>query len=776
MNVLKKIPPYTKMLWLVLMINVFFINVVKAEGAHPNMYLNQAEIDAINVKVKAGEEPWASAYSRVKSAADTAMQQVKLESVTYQGPVKSSRHSYFTEPPYCGWSEAPFCRDGQISGNADRGDYEAAIRLGNVVRDLGLAYAFTGEAKYAEKVIDFIRTWSLDADTRMTPVPGNRIETYITFPGYFYGADLIWNYDGWDPEEKTAFQAWVKRMGDYVFSNGEGNNNFSNWRVVMLASAGALLDDDSYLARAQSEWIRLLPLQLNGAGSSKAGVLGQEAGRTRGLHYSMYALNAMIQGAEILRHRNVNLYDYKDAAGRGLELALDFITPYAIDPDLWGSDSRTRGYEQITTITQKDSMALYELAYSHYQKDSYLDAINRWSRPMDDIRVMGITTLTHANRFDLITTPTTPTTTPSIITQPEAVTVMAGEDARFSVVSTGSDPLSYQWFRDGSPIAGATNARYTVTDTNSSDSGRIYSCEVSNGVGSIASNGAVLTVLSDSIAPTLVSVFVTSGTGIDLVFSEPVTVMSVENRTHYQISLGVNVVSANLSDDGLTASLTVSPLTVDTEYTVTLNNINDLAKPPNTLAAQSTGTFIYRTADGDDGSIDGWMPLTAARWGVEMDEGNPVYYLNTSRYSRLGGGRLGEYSLRSANYGNFTFTAQARLGDDITRNIYADYAVVFGFQDANNYYYALFNNTQSATQLFKVVDGSRIELATATADWLNDNAYHRIEVSRVDDDITVSFDGNLIMSANDSTFGVGKVGVGSFNDSAYFDDVSVVQP
>ncbi|NOX75525.1 MAG: hypothetical protein GXP17_02700, partial [Gammaproteobacteria bacterium] len=70
-----------------------------------------------------------------------------------------------------------------------------------------------------------------------------------------------------------------------------------------------------------------------------------------------------------------------------------------------------------------------------------------------------------------------------------------------------------------------------------------------------------------------------------------------------------------------------------------------------------------------------------------------------------------------------------------------------------NYYYALFNNNQDFTQLFKVVNGARITeaLATATTDWLTDNAYHSIEVSRTGNDIRVRFDGSLIMSASDST-------------------------
>ncbi|HHI94771.1 MAG TPA: DUF5011 domain-containing protein [Gammaproteobacteria bacterium] len=724
-------------------------------GSHPNMYLNQAEIDAIKNKLNANMEPWSSAYSQVISAANAALNQSPL-SVTFQG---SANNRYFTEKPYCGWPDG--CRDGQINPDADRGDYESIVTLGNAVRDLGLGYAFTGQARYADKAIELIRVWSLDAATRMTPTTeaANRIELFIGLPGYFYGADLIWRYSGWNAGDKAAFTRWVKALGDHAKANGAGLNNFANWRVVLIAAAGALLDDNALLDFAETEWKRLVPLQMNGSGK-----MGQEYSRSKGLHYSLYAINAMIQGAEILRHRNVDLYGYT-SNGKGLALALDYITPYAINPGSWP-------YQQITTITQNDSMALYELAYSYYKKPLYLEAINFWTRPLNDIRVMGVVTLTHANRFELSLTPTPP----SIVTQPAAVTATEGGDARFSIAVTGSAPLTYQWFRDGTPIADATAASYTLTGVTPSDDGSVYRCEVSNSLGSVNSSDAVLTVLSDTTAPTLVSAFAVSDTRVDIQFSEAVSVSSASNIANYQVNLGTTVSAATLSGDGRTVTLTVSPLTEATTYTVSVNNVQDMADSANIIMANSSQMFTYLVADGfENSAAEGWTPLGATNWRVQQDGGDMAYCINAdANVTSLSGSRLGEYSLLSTAYGDFTFTLEARLGADVVSNVFADYAVVFGYQDPENYYYALFNNEQNATQLFKVVESVRAPaLATANADWLTDNAYHRIKVTRAGSAISVYFDDVLMLSANDDTFGVGQVGVGSFNDSACFDEISV---
>ncbi len=44
---------------------------------------------------------------------------------------------------------------------------------------------------------------------------------------------------------------------------------------------------------------------------------------------------------------------------------------------------------------------------------------------------------------------------------PTPITVYVGDPVTYSVQVTGTQPLSYQWFRDGSTVAGATNSSYT---------------------------------------------------------------------------------------------------------------------------------------------------------------------------------------------------------------------------------------------------------------------------------------------------------------------------
>ncbi|PYT81684.1 MAG: hypothetical protein DMG40_08195, partial [Acidobacteria bacterium] len=81
---------------------------------------------------------------------------------------------------------------------------------------------------------------------------------------------------------------------------------------------------------------------------------------------------------------------------------------------------------------------------------------------------------------------------PYITTQPADQTVTVGQTATFSVVATGTAPLSYQWQKNGTAISGATSASYTTPTTTSSDNGAQFVVVVSDSAGSMTSNAATL--------------------------------------------------------------------------------------------------------------------------------------------------------------------------------------------------------------------------------------------------------------------------------------------
>jgi trimeric autotransporter adhesin len=72
-----------------------------------------------------------------------------------------------------------------------------------------------------------------------------------------------------------------------------------------------------------------------------------------------------------------------------------------------------------------------------------------------------------------------------------------GDVLSLSVVATGESPISYQWYKDGSPLSGRTSSSLTFATTSTSDSGA-YTCVATNAYGSKTSGTASITVSSAS--------------------------------------------------------------------------------------------------------------------------------------------------------------------------------------------------------------------------------------------------------------------------------------
>jgi uncharacterized repeat protein (TIGR03803 family) len=84
---------------------------------------------------------------------------------------------------------------------------------------------------------------------------------------------------------------------------------------------------------------------------------------------------------------------------------------------------------------------------------------------------------------------------PQITLQPQSQNVLTGSNVTFTVTANGTAPLSYQWQKNGTNIAGATTTTFTLTNVQLSDSGT-YSVHVTNPVGATNSGNAALNVVT----------------------------------------------------------------------------------------------------------------------------------------------------------------------------------------------------------------------------------------------------------------------------------------
>lgn len=130
-------------------------------------------------------------------------------------------------------------------------------------------------------------------------------------------------------------------------------------------------------------------------------------------------------------------------------------------------------------------------------------------------------------------------------------------------------------------------------------------------------------------------------------------------------------------------------------------------------------------------------------------------------------------------FGDFVFEVEAmQTGKDVPHR---DLCFFFGVRDASNFYYVHIAKSADANahNVFRVADKPRTNIAektTAGVDW-GVNQWHRIKIERELDSgaIRVYFDDmeSPIMYATDKTHGWGMIGVGSFDDSGRFRNITV---
>jgi len=178
---------------------------------------------------------------------------------------------------------------------------------------------------------------------------------------------------------------------------------------------------------------------------------------------------------------------------------------------------------------------------------------------------------------------------PSIAIQPASQTVTAGQTAAFSVVATGTAPLSYQWRKNGTAISGATSSSYTTPATTISDNGAQFTVAVTNAAGSITSNAATLTVNAASVAPSITTQPASRSVTAGQTASFSVSVSGTSPFTYQWNKNGTAI-------NGATSSTYTTPATATSDngaqFTVMVSNSGGSATSNDATLTVNAGTLL----------------------------------------------------------------------------------------------------------------------------------------------------------------------------------------
>lgn len=296
--------------------------------------------------------PEAPAYRALMARADAALAGPTYAVVNKtRTPPSGDKHDYISMGPYW-WPDParpngePYLRrDGQVNPEraTDAFDASAMDAMSGAVEALSLAYYFTDDPKYATKAGQLLRVWFLDPATRMNPnaqfaqgVPGRTpgraegvLDTFRLLK-VVEAVGLLAPSDALDKADQAGLETWFAQYAAWMQSSPTGReeraarNNHGAWYDDQL-TAFALFSRQPQLARSvvAAAGDRRLAPQI-----AADGKLPEELQRTRALHYSYFALEAMIGTAEYGRCVGLDLWRYPAGKDGGIRAALNFLKPY----------------------------------------------------------------------------------------------------------------------------------------------------------------------------------------------------------------------------------------------------------------------------------------------------------------------------------------------------------------------------------------------------------------------------------------------------------------
>ena len=253
-----------------------------------------------------------------------------------------------------------------------------------------------------------------------------------------------------------------------------------------------------------------------------------------------------------------------------------------------------------------------------------------------------------------------------ITQQPTNTSGPQNSTVTFSVQAQGTGApateLAYQWQRGFVDIPGANSANLSVFARPEDDAAQ-FSVKVYL-AGLVAySDVATLTLTPDVTPPTIQSVVAPGQGGVVILrFSEAVGASGLDT-SNYEIveavsGAPVSITGVLLGPDG-TATINTALLQENVLYRITVNNVQDLGQPPNTIAPNSQALFQYSsllaywqfeegsgltTTDLSGNDIAGtllngtlWTPGVFGRYALEFDGSNDRVDVGNPEALNIGG-------------------------------------------------------------------------------------------------------------------------------------------
>ncbi|MGF1722962.1 alginate lyase family protein [Vibrio kyushuensis] len=296
------------------------------------------------------------ALNELKKKANEALKS-EIDPVTNKTllPASGNKHDYFSFGPY--WWPNPDTEDGlpyvRRDGEYNRDtltsvtDKQRFIQFANDVTDLGLAYYFTDDDRYAKKAVEQLDAWFINPETIMNP----HLEYAQAIPGILDGRGigiidsrlLIPVIDSvyliQEHLTKSQYESivnWYAQFNNWLITSDHGfdldnyPNNLGTWYDAQVVAFSLFVGEEE-LAKKQLKITQMRRIR------GHFGDEGKQPGellRTRPWHYSNFNLEAYNYLGHFGELVDVDVWNYK-FDHHSLEAGYSYLASYLAEDKPW---------------------------------------------------------------------------------------------------------------------------------------------------------------------------------------------------------------------------------------------------------------------------------------------------------------------------------------------------------------------------------------------------------------------------------------------------------
>lgn len=315
---------------------------------HPSIIVDDARIKIVRKAIKEKAEPQTALLGHLINAARSYMKDQPNPSEKMFIPL------YYQD------KEKHIAARGKLDHDSD------------AVYVLALAYQLTEDGTYADKALEYLNAWAAKCAVG-SPEGDTSLMTSRTLVLMVYGADLLWNYAGFKPDDRAAFVRWAKgTIDDTGLHRSKCPDNCGSWGIQAMTAYAILSENEEGLRKAVDLWKKHLEGNMDGKGVFKRDVLRHDGPKGQGISYSQFALHGYSLTAHICRHYGIDLFNWKAHGSATLKDAAVNIFQWERDP---ASFPYNKEYKQFAG----SFYSCWEVLYGEYR-------VEEWKKKLVELR------------------------------------------------------------------------------------------------------------------------------------------------------------------------------------------------------------------------------------------------------------------------------------------------------------------------------------------------------------------------------------------------------